>query len=121
LHCFRFVFVCCILATGQLTLALSALFCPWTSASIFQSNFPTKTRLESRTHLNFDNFPPWKNQGFWTVPQASRRELAQNWALEAPLEEAEMTSIGRICLSSLVKLRRKNKGRYWHYDTCVFL
>lgn len=34
-----------------------------------------------------------------SIIEASRRELAQNWALEAPLEEVEMTSIGRICLS----------------------
>lgn len=34
-----------------------------------------------------------------SIIEASRCELAQNWALEAPLEDAEMTSIGRICLS----------------------
>eukprot|EP00435_Cladocopium_sp_Y103_P046387 s97_g13.t1 len=34
-----------------------------------------------------------------SIIEASRCELAQGWALEAPLEDAEMTSIGRICLS----------------------
>lgn len=32
-------------------------------------------------------------------PQASRRELAEGYALEAPEETAEMTAIGRACLS----------------------